>query len=324
MIRLTLPLPDYDEPPKSALAAALRLLKPNPTHRRLLDWAVASAESAFQYVGLTGLLALGETPEVSVIDRFLGSEEELLRLTALGVVAARGDMAAVARLKDAALSASHVVLRARALRSLRRSPVQPEDSRQISMNALKSDHEVFDWYYSPVTEAAAFCLARGGVVGVSESEALTALVEAGLDLSNDEAWWAIEASIKSWLDGTDLANPGSTVWDWMYLYPTDRNAPPGGSARACCSSKSWGGTQVIDSEVLAQCFQGTAANRAMVCERRGDQGSGDLGAKSCQGGARLSEFVPRPRGSLWSRWGERVTGSSAGPANDSGSFIEIL
>ncbi|MDP1916451.1 MAG: hypothetical protein Q8L14_09410 [Myxococcales bacterium] len=215
------PPPLLDHMPERVIAEALRFVRPTPRERPLLEWACSSRVSAFQYAGLAGLMALDGQPPRDVIDRLVDSDEPLIRLTALGALAALGDTAAVRKLMHAATHAQNVVLRARALRSLRASKVTPDGYQQLCISALKGDLETFDLYYAPVTSEAALCLSRSS--HVLEGDALGALVEATFDLANDDADAAIDASIRSWIDGVDAETLLRPIWFWMYLYPAHRN-----------------------------------------------------------------------------------------------------
>ncbi|MBK8591228.1 MAG: hypothetical protein IPN77_19300 [Sandaracinaceae bacterium] len=91
------------------------------------------------------------------------------------------------------------MLRAQALRSLRRASPLPRDYVGTCISALQQDVENFEgFWYAPATSEAALGLARHPEL--AESTSLAALVDAGLNLTNDEAWFAVEASIRSWLD----------------------------------------------------------------------------------------------------------------------------
>ena len=133
---------------------------------------------------------------------------------ALGAAARGGDLGAIEELKQAVYDAPHVVLRAQALRSLRRASPLPRDYVGTCISALQQDVENFEgFWYAPATSEAALGLARHPEL--AESTSLAALVDAGLNLTNDEAWFAVEASIRSWLDHKRAAiNP---VWYPMYL-----------------------------------------------------------------------------------------------------------
>lgn len=205
------------------IANFLRFLRPDPCHRPLLAWALASPRPAFQYAALHGFMALDQGHlEPTVIERFRASEEPLLRLVALGAASRDGDPEAIEELGQAAHEAPHVVLRAQALRGLRTSAPRPAGYLDLCSRSLKRDKEVYDLYYAPATSEAALGLARHDAT--PESTALEALVDAALDLTNDEAHWAIESSICSWLDHSEAAiNP---IWYWTYLFPAHRNDPP--------------------------------------------------------------------------------------------------
>jgi hypothetical protein len=216
------PPPSLDSLPEQSIARYLRFLRPEPRDRPLLAWALESPRPAFQYAALCGLMALDHGLEPALIERFRASEEPLLRLAALGASSRGGDPGAIDELMRAAHEAPHVVLRSQALRALRASAPRPAGYVDLCIRSLRSDKEVFDLYYAPATSEAALGLARHEAT--SESTALEALVDAGLSLTNDEARWAIEHSICSWLDhGEASIRP---IWYWMYLFPAHRNAPP--------------------------------------------------------------------------------------------------
>jgi hypothetical protein len=67
----------------------------------------------------------------------------------------------------------------------------------------------------PAVSEAALGLARGAYI--TELEALTALVDAHLAVSNDDAPHALESAMRSWLSGT----PASIrpVWYELYMCP---------------------------------------------------------------------------------------------------------
>lgn len=209
------PPPDFESLPEAELARFLHPMNPQEAHRPLFLWALQSRRPEFQYGGLYGLIELDdERLEPALVSRFLGSEEPLLRLVALGAAARSGDLGAVGELKQAVYDAPHVVLRAQALRSLRRAAPLPSDYVGTCITALQQDVETFDgFWYAPATSEAALGLARHPEL--AESTSLAALVDAGLNLTNDEAWFAIESAIRSWLDPKRAAiNP---VWYRMYL-----------------------------------------------------------------------------------------------------------
>jgi hypothetical protein len=217
------PPPNFEVLPEQEIADFLRFLRPDPRHRPLFAWALASPHPAFQYAALRGLMALDQGHLApAVIQRFRASEEPLLRLVALGAASRDGDSEAAEELGRAAHEAPHVVLRAQALRALRTSAPRPAAYLDLCGRALKRDKEVYDRYYAPATSEAALCLARHDAT--PESTALEALVDAGLDLTNDDAWWAIESSIRSWVDHSEASiHP---LWYWTYLFPADRNDRP--------------------------------------------------------------------------------------------------
>jgi hypothetical protein len=215
------PPPSFDSLPEQGIANHLRFLRPAPRDRPLLAWALESPRPAFQYAALAGLLALDHGLEPAVIERFRASEESLLRLVALGAASRDGDAGAIDELWRAAHEAPHVVLRAQALRALRAAAPRPAGFVDLCVRSLRSDKEVFDLYYAPVTSEAALGLVRHDAT--VEATALAALVDAGLCLTNDEAWWAIERSICSWLDHDEAAL--RPVWYWMYLFPAHRTHP---------------------------------------------------------------------------------------------------
>lgn len=209
------PPPDFQTLPEAELARFLHPMYPAEVHRPMFVWALESPLPEFQYGGLFGLIQLDdERLDPAWVQRFLASDEPLLRLVALGAAARGGDLGAIEELKQAVYDAPHVVLRAQALRSLRRASPLPRDYVGTCVSALQQDVETFEgFWYAPATSEAALGLARHPEL--AESTSLAALVDAGLNLTNDEAWFAIEASIRSWLDHKRAAiNP---VWYPMYL-----------------------------------------------------------------------------------------------------------
>lgn len=94
-------------------------------------------------------------------------------------------------------TAPHVVLRARAIRALHAIDPRPAGYTALCLRAL-GDREQFELFYAPAISEAAIGLARHPEV--DEQVALEALVEAGLRLDTDDAWWAIAAAIRSWVD----------------------------------------------------------------------------------------------------------------------------
>jgi hypothetical protein len=209
------PPPDFQTLPEAELARFLHPMYPAEIHRPMFVWALSSPLPEFQYGGLFGLIQLDdERLDPAWVQRFLASDEPLLRLVALGAAARGGDLGAIEELKQAVYDAPHVVLRAQALRSLRRASPLPRDYVGTCISALQQDVENFEgFWYAPATSEAALGLARHPEL--AESTSLAALVDAGLNLTNDEAWFAVEASIRSWLDHKRAAiNP---VWYPMYL-----------------------------------------------------------------------------------------------------------
>jgi hypothetical protein len=138
----------------------------------------------------------------------------LVRLLALEARLATGDHTACTALIDAAAHAPHVILRAQALRSLRRANV----SAEVFRTALRGDHVSFNCFYLPAVSEAALGLSRGA--DITELEALTELVDAHLAVSNDDAPHAIASSIRSWLSETIATI--RPVWYEIYSHSMDR------------------------------------------------------------------------------------------------------
>lgn len=215
-----LPAPDFGQLPRAGIATSLRWLRdPAPANRALLAWASESDVPAFRYAGASGLLALdGYVAHADLIDRLARGAEPLVRMVALGAQAASGSAAALTALVETARSSDHVVVRARAMRSLAALATRPINFDELCQQLLREEPASYDSYYTPLASEAALGLARHPAT--SESGALDALVDAALAIRHDDEWWAIAAAISSWLDGTEAAiNP---VWYWTFLYPADR------------------------------------------------------------------------------------------------------
>lgn len=223
LLRISLaPAPDFAALPREAVAGVLRSAdRPPPARRALLTWALTSDDPAFRYAALRGLEVLDGALPADVVRPLRASPVPLLRSFALGAVAPE-DPSAARALADEAISAPDVVLRAHALRGLRRLARRGDAYAALCGRALEHDLEVFDLYYAPVTMEAALGLARHPEV--PRARALAALVRAGLELRNDDAGWAIDSAIGSWIDGDEVPE-GSLVTCvyWPYLYPAHRN-----------------------------------------------------------------------------------------------------
>lgn len=206
-----IPVPDFDAFPTQAIADLLLPWIPDPgPYRALLEWAVERPEPAFQQAGLRGLLSLDHGHvDPARLDRLAASSDPLVRLLVLEGRLASGDDGARAMLIAQAREAPHVVLRAQALRSLRAAQVLPIE---LFHDAIANDHEPFKLHYLPAVAEAALGLARSDAV--TELEALQRLVDVYLDLDNDDAPFAIETAIASWLEHTEpTINP---VWYKIY------------------------------------------------------------------------------------------------------------
>ena len=88
---------------------------------------------------------------------------------------------------------------------------------ELLLDALSTEQESFDSFYDPVQSESAVGLARGGPA--SEEIALPALVRASVELKIDDAWWALEGAIRSWLEDRPAAI--YPVWYWMYARGVD-------------------------------------------------------------------------------------------------------
>lgn len=205
---------DYERLAPEHLVAALRLLRVEPKHRPLLERAALSPHLAVKHASLRHLPHLA--------DLSAPFDDPLLELLGLGAAAAQGDREATESLARSVSGAAHVVLRAQALRSLSQASRRPDDYFALCSRALRDDRESFEMFYAPVTSEAALALRQDD--GLSAQRCLEALVAAALALTSDDAWWALRASIGSWLGDDDAhIHP---VWNWKYIDGRQRSAAP--------------------------------------------------------------------------------------------------
>ena len=188
--------------------------RPSEEYRELYRWGLHQQALGLQQAGARSLTQLGdeEANEVARMDH--EHSHPLVRLICLGPRARRGDEEARSQLIQAATDADHVVLRAQAIRSLVDAGVAP---LELLLHAVSTEQESFDRFYDPVQCESAVGLARGGPA--SEKIALPALVRASVELKIDDAWWALEGAIRSWLE--DRPATIYPVWYWIYARGVD-------------------------------------------------------------------------------------------------------
>lgn len=136
--------------------------------------------------------------------------DALLTSSVLGLQAKDSEEAA-SELEERARNAEHVVLRAEALRALRRA--SPKRAAQVAIERITSDVEEVEVYAPFVTEAAV-CLTPESAAGLDGETCVAALIGAYMEAPSSDAEQIIGMGIQSWFgEGlTDCGRPWTRYW----------------------------------------------------------------------------------------------------------------